>query len=256
MRRNASHLPAELAESSPDRADARQKDGVRLPPVAGTTRFASVCPARMARNSMRTVAFVIFAIACIGVAAYALIGYTVFQPGSLVHPQMRSVYSVHRLGIMTHVIAAALALLLGPWQFITALRRRAPRLHRQIGTAYLLFGVLPGGVAGFYMSWLAFGGMVSHLGFATGSVLWLATGMRAFATAKARRFDAHRDWMIRNFSLTFAAVTLRVQLGSGFAAGLRFEEFYPILAWSSWIPNLIVAELIVRSLRAGDERVR
>lgn len=205
---------------------------------------------------MRTAAFVIFAIACIGVAGYALIGYTFFQPGSLVHPQMRAVYSVHRLGIMTHVVAAGLALLLGPWQFIPALRRRSPRLHRQIGTAYLALGVLPGGAAGFYMSWLAFGGTVSHTGFALGSLLWLATGVLAFTAAKARRFEIHRDWMIRNFALTFAAVTLRVQLGTCFGAGLRFEEFYPILAWSSWIPNLIVAELIVRWLRSGGNRAR
>jgi hypothetical protein len=234
--------------------DTCQKNGVRFREPAGTKQLVGANPLDPARISMRTAAFVIFAIACIGIGAYALIGYTFFQPGALVHPQMRAVYSVHRLGIMTHVVAAGLALLLGPWQFISALRRRSPRLHRQIGTAYLALGVLPGGAAGFYMSWLAFGGMVSHTGFALGSLLWLATGVLAFTAAKARRFEAHRDWMIRNFALTFAAVTLRVQLGSCFGAGLRFEDFYPILAWSSWIPNLIVAELIVRSLRSGGNR--
>lgn len=203
---------------------------------------------------MRTATFVLFALSCLGVAGYALVAYIAFEPGSTVHPQMRSVYADHRFGIMTHVLAAAAALSLGPWQFIPALRQRWPRVHRQIGKAYLLLGVLPGGAAGFYMSWLAFGGAVSHVGFALGSLLWLATGVFAFTAARARRFDVHRDWMIRNFAMTFAAVTLRIQLGACFGAGLRFENFYPILAWSSWIPNLIAAELIIRTLRSGAYR--
>ncbi len=61
--------------------------------------------------------------------------------------------------------------------------------------------------------------------------------------------------MIRNFALTFAAVTLRVQLGACAAAGLTFESFYPLLAWTSWLPNLIAAEWIARRRRIPD-RIR
>jgi hypothetical protein len=41
-------------------------------------------------------------------------------------------------------------------------------------------------------------------------------------------------------------VTLRIQLGSSFAAGINFDVFYPIVAWSSWVPNLAVAEWLIR----------
>ena len=52
--------------------------------------------------------------------------------------------------------------------------------------------------------------------------------------------------MIRNFALTFAAVTLRAYLGLSQAVfGLSFEAFYPVVAWLCWVPNLIVAEWLV-----------
>ena len=51
--------------------------------------------------------------------------------------------------------------------------------------------------------------------------------------------------MIRNFALTFAAVTLRIEMpflimGFGEVTG------YQIVAYLCWIPNLVVAEGIIR----------
>ena len=50
--------------------------------------------------------------------------------------------------------------------------------------------------------------------------------------------------MVRNFALTFAAVTLRLYLPASMVAGLAFERAYPVIAWLCWVPNLIVAELL------------
>ena len=38
--------------------------------------------------------------------------------------------------------------------------------------------------------------------------------------------------MVRNFSLTFGAVTLRLYLPSVGGAGVPFEVAYPIIAWA------------------------
>ncbi|MEQ9003518.1 MAG: DUF2306 domain-containing protein, partial [Pseudomonadales bacterium] len=55
--------------------------------------------------------------------------------------------------------------------------------------------------------------------------------------------DGHRRWMVRNFALTFAAVTLRLELGllTG-ALGWSFDHAYLTVAWLCWVPNLVVAE--------------
>lgn len=200
---------------------------------------------------MRTVGFWILAIGALGVAGYALMAYAAYPVGQMVHPKMRAVFEEHRLGIYVHIFASTLTLLLGPWQFVSRLRKAWPKGHRWLGRIYLGLGVLPGGLAGLYMSLYSFGGAVSHSGFAILAALWLWTGAMAYSTARARRFAEHRRWMIRNFSLSLAAVTLRAMLGAGFASGLRFEAFYPWLAWLCWLPNLVVAEWMLRQERGG-----
>ena len=204
---------------------------------------------------MRTAAYWLMTIGCIGVCGYAMYGYAVQEPGASVHPEMLRVYREHPWGIRLHVFGAVLALLLGPAQFHEGLRRRYPKVHRGIGYVYAIGGVAIGGLAGLYMSQYAFGGLVSHIGFAGIAVVWLITGTAAVRQAVRKNFVSHRRWMIRNFALTFAAVTLRIQLGLFFASGFEFEEFYPVLAWSSWVPNLIFADWFLvateRSRQAG-----
>jgi uncharacterized membrane protein len=182
----------------------------------------------------------------IGVAAYALLMYSVGPGARLLHPQMRAAFERHPVGIGTHVFASALALLLGPLQFWSALRSRRPHLHRWIGRIYLGVAVALGGMAGLYMSTHAFGGPVAKLGFASLALAWLYSGARAFAAARARDFRMHRRWMIRNFALSFAAVALRLYLPASHLLGLDFATAYAVIAWLCWVPNLIVAERLQR----------
>lgn len=177
-----------------------------------------------------------------GVAAYAVFAYTLLPLGSLVHPDMKAVFLSHKTGIYAHIFASAVALLLGPFQFLPGLRRRFVRLHRWMGRVYLGIGVLIGGVAGLYMATLAFGGIVAKLGFSLLALLWLFTGLRAFLSIRRGGVVEHRAWMVRNFSLTLAAVTLRILLPTSQIAGIPFELAYPAIAWLCWVPNLLVAE--------------
>lgn len=191
-----------------------------------------------------SLAFVFFL--CFGVAAYA-VGMYGFGPGAEnLHPDMKAVFQIHPIGIGTHIFASALALLLGPFQFSQGLRARRPRLHRWMGRIYLGIAVAVGGTAGLYMSYYAFGGLPGKLGFAALALAWLYTGARAYAAARARDFTAHRRWMIRNFALSFAAVTLRLYLPPVFIFQLPFESAYAVIAWACWLPNLLVAEWLTR----------
>ncbi|MCZ6618021.1 MAG: DUF2306 domain-containing protein [Gammaproteobacteria bacterium] len=83
------------------------------------------------------------------------------------------------------------------------------------------------------------------------AISWLYSGGRAYAAVRAGDITSHRLWMLRNFWLTFAAVTLRIHLGllQG-PLELTFEEAYPVVAW---VPNLMVVErfLATRSRIAG-----
>ncbi|MCU0806125.1 MAG: DUF2306 domain-containing protein [Burkholderiales bacterium] len=195
---------------------------------------------------MQRASYVTLALLSLGVAGYALVAYGLFPLGSAVHPDMRAAFVAHRGAIYAHVFASVAALALGPFQFSAKLRSRRPALHRWMGRVYLGSGVLVGGLAGLYMSAFAFGGVVSKLGFAALAVGWLYTGLRAYLAIRARDVVAHRRWMVRNFALAFAAVTLRLWLPAAVASGVPFGLAYPAVAWLCWVPNLVVAEWFLR----------
>lgn len=193
----------------------------------------------------RATAFVL----CFAVAGYAVILYGFGQGAQRLHPDMRATFEQHAFAIGTHIFASALALVLGPFQFSARLRATRPALHRGLGRMYLGVGVAIGGAAGLYMSVHAFGGPVAKLGFAGLALGWLYTGARAYAAARQRDFAAHRRWMIRNFALTFPAVTLRLYLPWVFVFQLPFAPAYAAIAWLCWVPNLVVAERMIGSVR-------
>jgi hypothetical protein len=198
---------------------------------------------------MRVIAFVVLCVLSIGVASYAVAVYGFLPLGALVHPDMRTVFEANRWGIYAHVFGSAVALLLGPLQFSSRLRNSRVSFHRWAGRLYLGVGVLIGGLSGLYMAFRAFGGVAACLGFAGLAVAWLYSGFRAYLAIHDRDVALHRAWMVRNFALTFAAVTLRLYLPASLAAGIEFEVAYPSIAWLCWVPNLIAAEWLFNRTR-------
>jgi uncharacterized membrane protein len=171
--------------------------------------------------------------------------YLTFDP-EVYFPEQRAVYIAYTFGIVSHIAGSMLALIIGPFQFLPVLRRgRSLKVHRWLGRIYLA-GVLVGGLSGLYMAFLAYGGLVAKLGFATLALLWLFSAVMAYQHIRHKEIQQHKEWMIRNYALTFGAVTLRLWLGVFQAVGLEFITSYMIVAWLAWIPNLLVAEWMIR----------
>lgn len=177
-----------------------------------------------------------------GVAGYALFAYAYLPLGSLVHPDMKVIFVAHSFGIYTHIFASILALIIGPFQFSERIRQKYTNAHRWMGRIYLSVGVLLGGLSGLYMSQFAYGGLMAQLGFAMLAVFWLMTGFRAYIAIRRGNVVEHRKWMTLNFSLTLAAVSLRIYLPLSMLAGIDFSIAYPIIAWLCWVPNLVFAK--------------
>lgn len=196
----------------------------------------------------------LMAVLSVGVALYAWIAYGALPLGALVHPQMRLSFQAHSAAVYAHVFGAAMALAVGPWQFSSRWRARRPGLHRWLGRVYLGVGVLLGGLAGLYLSVHAYGGLPGKLGFAALALLWLFTGVRAFQAIRHGDIQSHRRWMVRNFALSLAAVTLRIWLPSSMMLRIPFDLAYPLIAWLCWVPNLVVAELVLRRSAHGQSR--
>lgn len=156
-------------------------------------------------------------------------------------------HHLHNYPVATyaHFGLAPLALLLGSFQFLDRLRSRSPRLHRTMGQIYVLSCILAG-VGGLPLALNSEAGPVAALGFGLLAVFWLYTTISAFWSARSGHFLAHKVWMIRSFSLTFAGVTLRLYLGvfSGLL-GYDFAVVYPVAAWACWVLNLLAADMVI-----------
>jgi uncharacterized membrane protein len=177
-----------------------------------------------------------------GVAAYSVYAYTFMPIGAAVYPDMKPAFISNSTAIHIHVFSAVLALALGPLQFSANIRRKHPKIHRWSGRIYLGIGVLVGGLAGLYIARHAHGGIVAQVGFSLLALLWLYTGARAYLSVRSGAFEEHRQWMVRNYALTLAAVTLRLYVPAAIIAGFEFAAAYQVIAWLCWAPNLLVAE--------------
>ncbi len=171
-------------------------------------------------------------------------------------PQQRQVYLQREGILLVHVVGGMTALLTGPWQLATRLRRRLLRVHGLTGALYVA-GAAAGGCAGLLLAPTAHGGAVSSLGFGALAVGWLATTGVGLRMALTGRYADHRRWMLRSYSLAFAAVTLRLLLGlhSGLeAAGVpvvRFDTAYQAIAWLSWLPQLLLVWWLTSARTSG-----
>lgn len=155
--------------------------------------------------------------------------------------------------LYVHLYTGGAALALGPLQFVGALRRRRPRLHRVVGRVYL-GAVAVASVAGFAILPVNSAGLVGVLGFGALAVLWFVTGYRALRAIRVGDVPSHQAWMLRNYGLTFAGVTLRLWLGllmgaqivAGATPDAAFADVYTAVPFLCWLPNLVVAEALVR----------
>ena len=183
------------------------------------------------------IAWQIMALLSFFIAIYAFIYFFVDAIGG----DLKEKFATMPLAARAHIWGGGIALLTGAFQMNTALRRKNVNLHRWLGRVYLL-SILAGAGGGLYLAWHAEGGVGTKLGFGLLGIAWLVTGVFAFWHIKKHEIAAHRRWMVRNFALTFAAVTLRILLPALLMSGLAFPVAYLMVSWLCWVPNLVVAE--------------
>ena len=213
---------------------------------------------------------------CLALAvAFTSARYFLLPPRLLLRTEMLAL-TRHTFWTLLHIAGGMVAITIGPFQFVGRLRMARPVVHRALGFVYLA-AVSVAGCTGLLLSPdtsvfaadgltdltkidLSFMGLspsflgysqsssfspsqflLVKVGFVSLALTWLLTGVVAFNHAHQKRFDNHRHWMIRNYSLTFAAATVRL-------AGLPFLVLTrnPVVAitctfWS-WVLNLAVAE--------------
>ena len=224
--------------------------------------------------AMTTAMWFLALVAAVTSARYFLV------PPRLLLPNESLALSRHHMWTLLHIAGGTVALTVGLFQFVGSLRDAYPGAHRATGYLYLSAVFLAGctglGLSpdtpvfaadglidltfmdlsklGLSPSFLGYNSssrfspnqfFLVMVGFGTLALVWLLTAALALARARQQRFNEHRAWMMRSYSLTFAGATVRL-------AGLPILVLTrdPVVAitctfWS-WILNLVVAEWFIR----------
>ncbi len=168
--------------------------------------------------------------------------------------------------LIGHIVAAVLITLSGAAQFMPAIRRRVPRLHRWNGRIFIVtsFGL---SLAGLYLL-IARGGPVTvtqQIGTALLGVLLMGCGAMAWRTALRRDFVSHRRWALRLFLLASSAIFLRstvalisVILAGAGALDVSFIQgpLQTVLIFGQYCVPLAVLELYFRCQTRGGSPAR
>lgn len=150
--------------------------------------------------------------------------------------------------LIAHALFGSVALFAGPWQFVSAFRRRSLMAHRWTGRIYC-GAVVAGWLTSLPIASHAQTGQVASAGFLMLGALWIGTTAAGYFCIRRGQVRAHREWMLRSYSLTAAAITLRLYLPLLIVGVIPFTAGYPVVAWICWIPNLLFAEWLIRHRR-------
>ncbi len=188
---------------------------------------------------MRFPAYLMLTAGAIGTAGYALIAF--LQPG-IQSPVYRELVSNVEWSGKLHIVAGALALVLGPFQLSQRIRTYSIELHKNVGRTYVVFVLLS--TVGAVISL-----PTSTSGWAAKSAFWfLATAwptvtIAGYPIRSTFSLTKHARFMIFSLALTCSAVSLRIYLGVLLALGMSFDVCYPISAWGGIITNLLIATI-------------
>jgi uncharacterized membrane protein len=166
------------------------------------------------------------------------------------------IYWPRREWIYVHVLAGAIALLVGPAQFWLGLNHRVGRLHRSMGILYVL-SVVVGGASAFYLAAHNDFSWVFGLGLGTMAAVWIITTALATVSIVLRQVEQHREWMIRSYTLTFGFVIFRAiyefldmtELGT-------MVERMTAASWLAWTLPLFLTECVIQGRRIFARRTR
>lgn len=153
----------------------------------------------------------------------------------------------YQITFFAHVYSSIFVIVIGLFQFSTALRKRKPNLHRWLGKIYVGIILFIAGPSGLVISIYANGGIIGQVSFTVLAILWLLFTYQGYRFARLGDFEKHRRFMLRSYALTLSAITLRLfkwGLVSFFELGPM--DTYQIVAVLGWTFNLLVVEIYLR----------
>ena len=157
--------------------------------------------------------------------------------------------------VYVHMLGGTIMLFCGAINLYVGATRRHFKYHKLVGRTYLIGGSLGAIIA----IVIALGpahkrdgaAMLTNLSTSLSvlAIVWLAAAGMAYRAVRNRRFDSHRDWIIRSYVLAWAFVFCRLASRVPSVAELGEGQAF---IWLSWVGPLIVCEIGLQ-WRAGSK---
>lgn len=153
-----------------------------------------------------------------------------------------------RIGFYVHVFTSVLVLLAGFTQFNRFFLHQRPLWHRRAGWLYIVAVLVLSAPSGFLLALRANGGLLARISFVLLGVAWFITTLQALLLVKKQLFEKHANWMLRSYALTLSAIGLRTYAWLFDLLNIHMapRNVYILIAWISWVPNLLIAEWLIK----------
>jgi uncharacterized membrane protein len=160
-------------------------------------------------------------------------------------PQSLGKYNDYKWILLAHITAGGGAIVSGILQFWEKLRNYSRKLHRLIGFIYLL-AVLTSGLCAVVLAFTT--AYKVNLPYAFSLQIWVSVWVNAtfiaYYAAIKKKFQLHKEWMIRSYIITVAFVVSGLLLKIPYIQSLgSFEDISPSLFWFGWAVPLYIYEM-------------
>ncbi len=178
------------------------------------------------------------------------IPYLQLKPGVAFLQSKQFIYRIDiwRISFYIHVFCSFILIACGLLQFNKWILKNKKKLHRTSGAVYLFVLFLLSGPTGLIMSFYANGGFWAQVGFISLSLTWLSVSFISYYYLRRKNYIKHGNFMLFSYALTLSAITLRfyAYLINVFNIDVHPVDAYIVLSYLSWIPNLVIAFVMIR----------
>lgn len=156
----------------------------------------------------------------------------------------------HLALILPHIAGGVTMITLGTLNIFLGWTGRTGRLHRWVGRSYLLAGTVAAVLVVAMAIFAPHEPQSLYIATGTLAIAWIAVAAMGWRAARNRRFQSHREWMIRSYVLSWTFVGCRLATEVDFYPWLGTEGVTAAI-WVNWIVPLIVCEMALRWKEGG-----
>ena len=152
---------------------------------------------------------------------------------------------IYKYSFYIHIFAGMFCIVAALTQFSSYILKKRKVIHIWVGKIYVLVVLVLGAPTGLYMSFFAKGSFWERILFMFMAMYWFYSTTKGLQTIKVKNVLAHKNWMIRSYSMAMTAVTFRIYHILFYYWGVGHLHNYEISLWISVLGNLLLAEYFI-----------